>query len=127
MQRLAPVGGVYQAGTLSGNPVATAAGLATLRLATPAVYAHVDRVSGRAAGRGRRRADAAGVPHVIQRAGNLFSVFFVGEGVTAVPDFAIASRPVHRRVRGVLPCDAGFRRLSAAQRVRGLVFVRGPR
>ena len=45
MQHLAPVGGVYQAGTLSGNPVATAAGLTTLRLATPEVYAHVDRVS----------------------------------------------------------------------------------
>ena len=45
MQHLAPVGGVYQAGTLSGNPVATAAGLATLRLATPEVYAHIDRAA----------------------------------------------------------------------------------
>ena len=42
MPHLAPVGPVYQAGTLSGNPVATAAGLATLRLATADVYAHVD-------------------------------------------------------------------------------------
>ena len=44
MQHLAPVGGVYQAGTLSGNPVAVAAGLATLRLATHDVYDHLDRI-----------------------------------------------------------------------------------
>ena len=91
MQSLAPVGGVYQAGTLSGNPIATAAGLATLRLATPAVYEHVDRVSGQLRDEVAAALSAAGVPHVIQRSGNLFSVFFVGEGVTAVPDFAIAA------------------------------------
>ena len=55
MQHLAPVGGVYQAGTLSGNPVATAAGLTTLRLATAEVYAHVDRVVRGPAGGGRPR------------------------------------------------------------------------
>ena len=42
---LAPLGPVYQAGTLSGNPLATAAGIATLKLADEAVYAHVDRAS----------------------------------------------------------------------------------
>ena len=42
MARLAPVGPVYQAGTLSGNPVAVAAGLTTLRLADAAVYAALD-------------------------------------------------------------------------------------
>ena len=57
MQHLAPVGGVYQAGTLSGNPVATAAGLTTLRLATPEVYAHVDRLSAQLQARGRRGPD----------------------------------------------------------------------
>ena len=56
MHSLAPVGGVYQAGTLSGNPVATAAGLTTLRLATPEVYAHVDRASALLQRRGPRRA-----------------------------------------------------------------------
>src|SRR2546429_7178449 len=44
MDRLAPVGPVYQAGTLSGNPLATAAGLATLRHCDEAVYAHLDPV-----------------------------------------------------------------------------------
>ena len=50
MERLAPVGDVYQAGTLSGNPLATAAGLAVLRrLRDPAVYEELER-AGRAAG-----------------------------------------------------------------------------
>ena len=52
MERIAPVGDVYQAGTLSGNPVATTAGLATLRLATPDVYAQLDHTDG-----GRERLD----------------------------------------------------------------------
>jgi glutamate-1-semialdehyde 2,1-aminomutase len=90
MQHLAPVGGVYQAGTLSGNPVATAAGLATLRLATPEVYAHVDAVSARLQTEVGAALSAGGVPHVIQAAGNLFSVFFVA-GVDTVPDYATAS------------------------------------
>ena len=76
MQLLAPVGPVYQAGTLSGNPLATAAGLATLRLADDAVYGLVDRRSlelQAAVGEALRRES---VPHVIQSAGSLFSVFF---------------------------------------------------
>src|SRR3712207_600447 len=92
MQSLAPVGGVYQAGTLSGNPVASTAGLTTLRLATPAVYAHVDRASERLQAEVTAALSGAGVPHVVQHAGNLFSVFFVPEGVTAVPDYATAAR-----------------------------------
>jgi glutamate-1-semialdehyde 2,1-aminomutase len=92
MQSLAPVGGVYQAGTLSGNPVASTAGLTTLRLATDDVYAHVDRAAARLQAEVGAALSKAGVPHVIQAAGNLFSVFFVPDGVTAVPDFATASR-----------------------------------
>ena len=92
MQHLAPVGGVYQAGTLSGNPVATAAGLATLRLATPEVYAHIDRAAEELQSAVTAALTTASVPHVIQHAGNLFSVFFVSEDVTAVPDFAVASQ-----------------------------------
>ncbi|MCW2812443.1 MAG: hemL [Friedmanniella sp.] len=91
MQHLAPVGGVYQAGTLSGNPVATSAGLATLRLATPEVYAHVDRAAARLQAEVGSALAAAGVSHVIQHAGNLFSVFFVSEDVTNVPDYATAA------------------------------------
>ncbi len=90
MQQLSPVGPVYQAGTLSGNPVATAAGLTTLRLATPEVYAHVDRVSATLQDALHTALDTAGVPHVIQADGNLFSVFFVLDGVDRVPDYATA-------------------------------------
>ncbi|WP_342372136.1 glutamate-1-semialdehyde 2,1-aminomutase [Propioniciclava soli] len=93
MDLLAPLGPVYQAGTLSGNPLATAAGIATLRLADDAVYAHVDRVSAELQDEVAAALDAAGVAHRVQRAGNLFSVFFgehaAGEGVA---NYAAAQR-----------------------------------
>ncbi|MFC6018785.1 glutamate-1-semialdehyde 2,1-aminomutase [Plantactinospora solaniradicis] len=76
MGRLAPAGPVYQAGTLSGNPLACAAGLATLRLADAAVYRKLDET---AATLGKLASDAlaaAGVPHRLSYAGNMFSVFF---------------------------------------------------
>jgi glutamate-1-semialdehyde 2,1-aminomutase len=92
MQSLAPVGMVYQAGTLSGNPIATAAGLATLRLATPQIYEHIDRAAMQLQSAVSAALSDAGVPHVIQSAGNLFSVFFVPESVTAVPDYATATQ-----------------------------------
>ncbi|WP_344159788.1 glutamate-1-semialdehyde 2,1-aminomutase [Nocardiopsis rhodophaea] len=82
MEQLAPAGPVYQAGTLSGNPLATAAGLATLRNATPEVYAHIDRVSARVAEAAGKELSAAGVPHRIQHGGNLFTVFFTEDEVT---------------------------------------------
>lgn len=76
MDLLAPLGPVYQAGTLSGNPLATTAGLATLRLADEAVYARVDSAANTIAGIVHSALDAEGVPHAIQRAGSLFSVAF---------------------------------------------------
>jgi glutamate-1-semialdehyde 2,1-aminomutase len=92
MELLAPVGNVYQAGTLSGNPIATAAGLTTLRLATSQIYQQIDSTSSRLRAEVAAALDAAGVPYVIQNAGNLFSVFFVSEGVTGVPDYAAATQ-----------------------------------
>ncbi len=62
MDRLAPAGPVYQAGTLSGNPLATAAGLATLRACTDEVYARVDRAARAVAGLAADALAAAGVP-----------------------------------------------------------------
>ncbi|WP_082166708.1 glutamate-1-semialdehyde 2,1-aminomutase [Nocardiopsis sp. RV163] len=76
MDRLAPNGPVYQAGTLSGNPLATAAGLATLRGATPEVYARIDEVSARVAAEVSKALGEAGVAHRLQNGGNLFTVFF---------------------------------------------------
>ena len=90
MDQLAPLGPVYQAGTLSGNPVAVAAGLTTLRLADDAVYARLDAVADRLVVSVSAALDAEGVRHVIQRAGNLFSVVF---GVDGVPhDYASVKR-----------------------------------
>ncbi|MGD0375988.1 MAG: glutamate-1-semialdehyde 2,1-aminomutase [Streptosporangiaceae bacterium] len=88
MDRLAPVGPVYQAGTLSGNPLATAAGLATLRECTPGVYARVDEAAAAVAKLAADALTAAGVPFRLQEAGSLFSVFL---GVTGpVRDFGEA-------------------------------------
>jgi len=77
MEQLAPSGPVYQAGTLSGNPVAVAAGLTTLRLCTDEVYAACDEVSAVLRGAVSAALFDAGVPHRVQQAGNMFSVFFV--------------------------------------------------
>ena len=82
MDHLAPLGPVYQAGTLSGNPVAVASGLATLRLADDAVYARVDLAAAELSAAVGAALDAAGVAHRIQHAGSLFSVFF-GEAAAA--------------------------------------------
>jgi glutamate-1-semialdehyde 2,1-aminomutase len=75
MSRLAPVGPVYQAGTLSGNPLATAAGLATLRACTPEVYAAVDSFAAELSKLVSAQLAEAGVPHYLSMAGNLFTVF----------------------------------------------------
>ena len=88
MDRLAPTGPVYQAGTLSGNPLATAAGLATLRACTPEVYARLDEVAATIAKLASDSLAAAGVPFRLQEAGNLFSVFLGTE--QAVRDFGEA-------------------------------------
>jgi glutamate-1-semialdehyde 2,1-aminomutase len=89
MQRLAPKGPVYQAGTLSGNPLAVAAGRATLEHCTDDVYAHVDATA-EAVGRMASEAlTSAGVEHRLNRAGSLFSIFFCDH---AVVDYATATQ-----------------------------------
>lgn len=76
MAHLAPAGPVYQAGTLSGNPVATAAGLAQLRLLDDAAYDKVDAVSAQVRGLVSDALNKEGVAHRVQNASNMFSVFF---------------------------------------------------
>jgi glutamate-1-semialdehyde 2,1-aminomutase len=85
MAHLAPEGPVYQAGTLSGNPIATTAGLATLRLATDEVYRHISAAADVIKAAATEALSAVGVPHVVQATGTMFSVFFTGEPVR---DFA---------------------------------------
>jgi glutamate-1-semialdehyde 2,1-aminomutase len=91
MASLSPEGPVYQAGTLSGNPVATTAGLTTLRLATEDVYDRLGATSGTLQAEVAKAFEAEGLPHLIQSTGTMFSVFFVEEGVDAITDFAGAS------------------------------------
>jgi glutamate-1-semialdehyde 2,1-aminomutase len=86
MSCLAPAGPVYQAGTLSGNPVATAAGLATLRGCTPSVYKHLADAAQRLSSAASDALDAAGVPHSVNHAGSMFSVFFCADQVRDYDD-----------------------------------------
>lgn len=81
MAQLAPNGPIYQAGTLSGNPVAVAAGLATLRAATDEVYATLDANASRLGSLLSSALSAEGVAHRVQFAGNLLSVFFIDQPV----------------------------------------------
>ncbi|MFI2188893.1 glutamate-1-semialdehyde 2,1-aminomutase [Streptomyces sioyaensis] len=82
MAHLAPAGPVYQAGTLSGNPIATAAGVAQLRLLDDAAYEKVDAVSAELRGLVTAALAKEGVAHRLQNAGNMFTVFFTDAEVT---------------------------------------------
>jgi glutamate-1-semialdehyde 2,1-aminomutase len=114
MDRLAPAGPVYQAGTLSGNPVAVAAGLATLRAADAAVYATLDANAARLAELIGAALSAAGVPHTVQLAGNLLSVFFTDTEVRDYTDAQAAQTwrfpPFFHALlaRGVYPPPSAF-------------------
>jgi glutamate-1-semialdehyde 2,1-aminomutase len=89
MAQLAPEGPVYQAGTLSGNPIATAAGLATLRHCTDDVYERLGRCAARLGDEVSAALAKEGVAHRVQYAGTMFSVFFIDEDVA---DFDAARR-----------------------------------
>ncbi|MGL4305820.1 MAG: glutamate-1-semialdehyde 2,1-aminomutase [Mycobacteriaceae bacterium] len=82
MNHLAPVGPVYQAGTLSGNPVAVAAGLASLQAADASVYQALDRNATTLGSLLGAALTAEGVAHQVQYAGNMVSVFFADQLVT---------------------------------------------
>ncbi|MBD8507317.1 glutamate-1-semialdehyde 2,1-aminomutase [Hoyosella sp. G463] len=81
MAHLAPGGSVYQAGTLSGNPVAVAAGLATLRHATPEVYAALRRNHAALRELLADALDEVGIAHHVQSAATMVSVFFTDHSV----------------------------------------------
>jgi len=90
MELIAPAGPVYQAGTLSGNPVAMAAGLATLEiLARPGTWERAERWAAHAAEAITRRAGEAGVPVTVQRVGTMLTPFFTD---VPVRDYADAKR-----------------------------------
>ena len=84
MQHISPLGGVYQGGTLSGNPLATAAGLATLELLDADAYVELERISTRLATGMRNAFSEAGLPAVVPQVGPLIGLFF---GDTEPTDF----------------------------------------
>ena len=78
LERMAPAGDVYQAGTLSGNPLAMAAGLATLRALRDdeSAYARLEELAARLAGGVEEAATRAGVPLAVARVGSMLTAFF---------------------------------------------------
>jgi glutamate-1-semialdehyde 2,1-aminomutase len=93
MERIAPAGDVYQAGTLSGNPLAVAAGLATLDLLEPSAYARLDQVTAALASGLEEAAGEAGAPVQVTWTTGLLTLFFSSSPVT---DYA-----------GARACDIG--------------------
>ncbi len=90
MDHVLPAGKVFQAGTLSGNPVATAAGIATLRaLRDESPYARLEQLSAQLAAGLDEAATAARVPHTVVRVGSMLTLFFNPDPVT---DWRVASR-----------------------------------
>jgi len=90
MEKLAPTGPVYQAGTLSGNPLAMAAGIATLDcLREPGVYDELEEKTERLCDGIKRILEEKKISYRINRVGSMFTLFFTGEDVT---DFATAAK-----------------------------------
>lgn len=88
MQKIAPVGPVYQAGTLSGNPLAVTAGLVTLSQLTPAVYAHLEQLGQRLQNGLQSLMQDANVNGCVQRVGSMITVFFGPSTVRSWDDAA---------------------------------------
>ena len=124
MDFVSPAGPIYQAGTLSGNPLAMAAGLTTLQLLRDeSPYDRLETLSARLAEGLDRAATDAGIPHVVQRVGSMLTLFFnprAGRGLRGRE----AER--HAPVRAILLGDARPRGLPALQPVRGGIRLRRP-
>ncbi len=122
MEMVAPSGPVYQAGTLSGNPLAMAAGLATLRLLTPSLHQKIEARTTRLVSGLRQIAARFGIPFTADSAGSMFGFFFRAEPVRSFADARASDVQQFRRFfhavldRGVYfapsPFEAGF--VSAA-------------
>ena len=109
MAHVAPLGGMYQAGTLSGSPVAMAAGIATLdALAAPGVYATLDRLGSRLEAGLRSAAAEAGVPAQVNRAGSLLTAFFSAEPVRDYASALASDTARFARVHGRLLDEGVF-------------------
>jgi len=92
MRMVAPLGPVYQAGTLSGNPLAMAAGLATLRLLDEGAYARLEQLGARLEAGLVRAAEDAGVAARVQRVASLLTLFFTDREVRDDDDAKTSDR-----------------------------------
>ena len=102
MAHIAPEGGVYQAGTLSGHPLSMAAGIATLDLLTPDLYARLEATGARLEARLRGAAAEAGRTVAISRVGSLLTLFF-RDGTPRIAAEALASdRDAYARFFGTM-------------------------
>ncbi len=111
MRQVAPLGGVYQAGTLSGNPLAVAAGLATIRaLGRGNPYARLETLGGQLADGLLAGARAAGIEVTVNRVGSMLTAFF---GTGPITDYASAKRSDTAR----------YARFFHAMRTRGVYFA----
>ena len=114
MGLIAPSGPVYQAGTLSGNPLAMAAGIATLTALTPAVHERIARRTARLVDGLRAAAARAGLPFTADFAGSMFGFFFRAEPVRSYRDARAADLALFRRFfhaaldRGVYVAPSAF-------------------
>ncbi len=99
MQQIAPLGGIYQAGTLSGNPVAMAAGLATMReLSThPELYVHAEAMTKRLIEGLQDTAKSAGIPLATNQVGSMGCIFFTEGPVECFADVQKSDLELFRR------------------------------
>ncbi|HEX8725850.1 MAG TPA: glutamate-1-semialdehyde 2,1-aminomutase [Gemmatimonadaceae bacterium] len=122
MDEVAPAGPVYQAGTLSGNPLAMAAGFATISMLTPDLHARIERRTSRLVQGMREIAARRGVPFTADHAGSMWGFFFRAEPVRSFADARTSDTDLFKRffhevlARGVYlapsPFEAAF--MSAA-------------
>ncbi len=114
MDRLTPDGDVFQAGTLSGNPLAMAAGIATLRLLSDDTYVHLERLGTRLTDGMAESFRRRGVPHTVAAAGSMVGFFFADGPVTDLAgakrsDTALYARFFHAMLdRGVYLAPSQF-------------------
>ncbi len=124
MQKIAPIGPIYQAGTLSGNPLAMTAGIETLKLLSkPGVYKTLEKNAADLEKGLRTAAEEAGVSTTFNRVGSMFTCFFTDR---KVKDFESAKTSDTDAVRKVLPVHAQEWREPCAVPVRGRLPVPGP-
>lgn len=98
MESVAPVGAVYQAGTLSGNPLAMTAGYETVkRLKEPGVYDRLEQISARLGDGLRAAADEAGVPAYLTRVGSMMCTFFTDQRVVSYDSAASSDADIYGR------------------------------